>query len=235
MQAAHFLFISRDWAKDQKYLTDNFSYFRALDYPLQLLIFPEGTDLSQSNKEKSQKYAKKNGLSPYECVLHPRTKGFVHCMTEMRKFKVAPIIINMSIGYVGGIPQNESDMAFGNWPSEIHFFSEQIPPSDIPTDNTELENWLTNVWEKKEHQLKEFYSKNRFNAPYMSAASIVEAYGEMKWLLGFWVVFFAWVGYSLATSYFYWWFYALWTVFYIVFNLVSNGTDDMAVRRYVKN
>ncbi len=235
MQAANFLFISRDWSKDKQCLTDSLSYFRALnDYPLQLLIFPEGTDLSLSNKEKSQKYAGKNGLPLYEYVLHPRTKGFVHCINEMRKFSVAPTIINMSVGYVGAIPQNERDLAIGNWPSEIHFFSEQIPSADIPTGDQELEKWLTNIWQEKEEQLNNFYSKNRFNVPYMLPATIAESFSDMKFILGFWVVFFVWLGYSLTTSSFYWWYCGLWTVFYIVWNFVTDGMDSVAVRKYIK-
>ncbi len=235
MQAANFLFISRDWTKDQPYLTDSFSYFRALrNYALELLIFPEGTDLSQSNKEKSQKYARKNGLPLYEYVLHPRTKGFVHCVNEMRKFDVAPTIINMSVGYMGSMPQNERDLALGNWPSEIHFFSEQIPSANIPTGDTELEKWLTNIWQAKEEQLKDFYSKSRFSAPYMLPAGIAEPYVDMKFLLGFWMVFFVWMGHSLATSWFYWWFFALWTVFYIIWNMTTDGMDAVAVRKFVK-
>lgn len=218
MQAAHFMFISRDWARDQQYLTDSFSYFRALDYPLQLLVFPEGTDLSESNKEKSQTYAKERGLSQYEYVLHPRTKGFIHCINEMRKFKIAPTIINMSVGYVGTIPQNERDIVFGNWPKEIHFFSEQIPSSDIPEENSGIERWLKQIWQKKEAQLKEFYSKNRFKSSYMRPCDIVEAHGEMKMILAFWFAFFIWFTHSMATSYFHWWYCGLWTVFYVIWN-----------------
>ena len=234
MQTAHFLFISRDWAKDQQYLSDNFTYFRSIGYPLQLLLFPEGTDLSESNKEKSQRFAKQKGLPQYDYVLHPRSKGFIHCINEMRKFEVAPKIINMSVGYVGAMPQNERDIAYGNWPTEIHFYSEQIPPTDLPSDEQDLEAWLNKTWSEKEEQLKEFYRNNRFNATYMRLSEVVKAHSEMKWILGFWVVFFGWMGYSLVTSYFYWWYLPLWTVFFLLWNALSNGTDDMVLRKYVK-
>lgn len=234
MQAAHFLFISRNWAADEKQLTEHLSYFRTIDYPLQLLIFPEGTDLSDSNKAKSHDYAEKNDLQKYEHVLHPRSKGFIHCITEMRKFNTAPAIINMSVGYVGGMPQNERDLVLGNWPSEIHFFSEHVMPSELPKGKKELEEWLTKTWESKEEQLKDFYSKNKFNAPYMSESELVDTHSDMKHLLGFWVMFFSWIGYSMMTSYFYWWYLPIWTLFYLVFNLLSNGTDQFVVRKTMK-
>jgi len=37
-----------------------------------------GTDLSESNKEKSKKYARENNLPEFDYVLQPRTKGFTY-------------------------------------------------------------------------------------------------------------------------------------------------------------
>jgi hypothetical protein len=42
---------------------------------LSLLIFPEGTDLSDSNIIKSNKYANQNGLEEMKYVLHPKSTG----------------------------------------------------------------------------------------------------------------------------------------------------------------
>ena len=41
----------------------------------QILLFPEGTNLSQSSAKKSDEYAVKNNLNKYNHVLHPRTSG----------------------------------------------------------------------------------------------------------------------------------------------------------------
>ena len=53
----------------------------------QILIFAEGTDLTPESVEKSNSYAKKNGLQPYEFVLHPRTTGFTYLAQQMKKSK----------------------------------------------------------------------------------------------------------------------------------------------------
>jgi 1-acyl-sn-glycerol-3-phosphate acyltransferase len=91
MQALEFLFLSRsagtgsggtpafgddraqdslaDLCKTLKRSVQTFDEFNAI------LVFPEGTDLSDSNREKSQAYARKNKLSEYVDVMHPRTTG----------------------------------------------------------------------------------------------------------------------------------------------------------------
>ena len=46
--------------------------FGRAQYPLQLFIFPEGTDLSQSNREKGWAFAEQAGKPKYYFVLHPR-------------------------------------------------------------------------------------------------------------------------------------------------------------------
>jgi hypothetical protein len=40
-----------------------------------VVLFPEGTNLTEAAREKSKKFAEKNNLPPYSQVLHPRTAG----------------------------------------------------------------------------------------------------------------------------------------------------------------
>ena len=51
--------------------------------------FNLGTDLSESNKRKSKKYAKENGLQEFEYVLQPRTKGFTYFVNTLRNGETA--------------------------------------------------------------------------------------------------------------------------------------------------
>jgi lysocardiolipin and lysophospholipid acyltransferase len=46
MQAAAYVFIHRKWKDDKSHFEDMISYFCDIHEPLQLLIFPEGTDLT---------------------------------------------------------------------------------------------------------------------------------------------------------------------------------------------
>lgn len=52
---------------------------------LQVLLFPEGTDLTPKTKGQSDSFARKNGLPYLEYVLHPRTTGFNFIVQQMRQ------------------------------------------------------------------------------------------------------------------------------------------------------
>lgn len=46
MQVAAFIFIQRKWEDDKSHFENMLHYFCDIHEPLQLLIFPEGTDLT---------------------------------------------------------------------------------------------------------------------------------------------------------------------------------------------
>lgn len=53
MQVACFVFIQRRWAEDKQHIENMLDYFCDIREPLQLLLFPEGTDLT-GEKETMQ-------------------------------------------------------------------------------------------------------------------------------------------------------------------------------------
>nr|KAF6328891.1 lysocardiolipin acyltransferase 1 [Pipistrellus kuhlii] len=85
MQAAAYIFIHRKWKDDKSHFEDILDYFCDIREPLQLLIFPEGTDLTENSKARSNEFAEKNGLQKYEYVLHPRTTGFTFVVDRLRE------------------------------------------------------------------------------------------------------------------------------------------------------
>ena len=232
MQSFLFIFISRKWSADERVIKKTISYFTETEFPLQLLIFPEGTDLSNSNKEKSHSYAEKNGLQKYDYVLHPKKRGFCLCVEELRKGKVPLTIINMSVGYVGAIAQNEMDLCLGNWPTEIHFFAEQISSTELPSDEEGLNKWLMQCWGKKEEQLREFYLKNKFSANYLSKAKTKENLAVAIKFMFLWSLFFVYLGYNLVTNSFYWIYYPIMTALYLILDQVTDGMDSLLLKRH---
>ncbi|KAF4800463.1 hypothetical protein TURU_044455 [Turdus rufiventris] len=85
MQVAAFVFIQRKWEDDKSHFENMLDYFCDIREPLQLLIFPEGTDLTANTKARSNEFAEKNGLQKYEYVLHPRTTGFTFVVERLRE------------------------------------------------------------------------------------------------------------------------------------------------------
>ena len=108
----HCVFVHRNWHKDQQLLTDTLQHFHHIQYPPHLLIFPEGTDLSEHNRRRDQSYADQKGLCRYEYVMHPHTTGFIHCARQLaRNGKIR--VCDVTVGYLGAMPQNERSLLAG--------------------------------------------------------------------------------------------------------------------------
>jgi lysocardiolipin and lysophospholipid acyltransferase len=231
MQSIRFIFLSRAWSSDEKLIREGMSWFSETEFPLQLLLFPEGTDLSPSNKEKGHNYAAKNDLPKYDYVLHPRMKGFCLCIEELRKFKTPPTLVNISVGYVGAMPQNERHIAAGIWPTEIHFHAKQEPLASLPSDEEGLSQWLKKCWQEKEKELKNFYSQKKFSAPYLSDARFTKSVDEMKKMILLWTIFLLYIGYNCLTNSFYWYYFPIFTTFYMTLGYVTGGVDKIFIKR----
>ena len=232
MQSAQFMFLSRKWSSDEKYMTDSLAYFTSQQYPVQLLIFPEGTDLSEHNRAKDHKFAEEHGLQKYEQVLHPRTKGFVHCIQALRQGGKPIPVYNMTVGYVGAIPQNEADIATGHWPTEIHFDCACVPASQLPLEESSLEVWLKACWQQKEEQLKYFYANSHFDSPYLQEGSCSWTQLSMLTTLVLWMAFHATIFYCLYLFSPLRWYYIAATTLFIILTLFTNGLDTLVLRVY---
>mmetsp|Transcript_45716 Transcript_45716/g.98995 ORF Transcript_45716/g.98995 Transcript_45716/m.98995 type:complete len:187 (+) Transcript_45716:487-1047(+) len=128
-------------------------------YRLQLLLFPEGTDLSKSNLEKSHAFSKERGLARYDHVLHPRTKGFITCVRGLQQQGHLDSVYDLTLGFPDVVPQNEVDIVLNaNHPREIHIFLKRTPSSQLPTDDVGLDKWCKDQFAAKEAMLREFES-----------------------------------------------------------------------------
>ncbi|MGH0153362.1 UNVERIFIED_CONTAM: hypothetical protein FKN15_040959 [Acipenser sinensis] len=133
MQVASFIFIHRKWEDDQRHVEAMLEYFCAIREPLQLLIFPEGTDLTANTRARSDVFAEKNGLQKYKYVLHPRTTGFTFIVESLRKAKcIWPVLQSMEQSeelfskMIEGLcsvlrPHYCKVHSISNWVREMHF------------------------------------------------------------------------------------------------------------------
>lgn len=229
VQAAHFIFLSRRWAQDQQRLREGLAYFAQLDYPIQLLIFPEGTDLTPSNLKKSHTFSLQNGLACYNYVLQPRSTGFVHTVQGLAKGQSLPSILDLSVGYLGPIPQNERDIVAGRLPTEIHFHGRWITAEAVPQGQADLETWLQHSWQNKEQQLKQFYMLGQFEGPYQMETGLKQWQCRLVLLLVFWALYFPCLFYLLYLSPLLCCvFVALNAILFLVCN-ISSGLDQLVL------
>ncbi|XP_062980220.1 lysocardiolipin acyltransferase 1 isoform X1 [Elgaria multicarinata webbii] len=162
MQVAAFIFIQRKWEEDRNHFENMLDYFCDIHEPLQLLFFPEGTDLTDNTKARSNNYAEKNGLQKYEYVLHPRTTGFTFIVERLRDGNNLDAIHDITVAYPQNIPQTEKHLLYGNFPKEIHFHVRRYPVQALPASREELQLWCQKRWEEKEERLRLFYEGKKY-------------------------------------------------------------------------
>lgn len=238
MQNALYIFLKRRWEQDENYLNSVLSYFvNSLDC-LQLLLFPEGTNFEDASKQKSDSFAKKNNLSLYDYVLHPRVRGFTYCVEKLREGKL-DAIHDVTVGYSENYCFEEVDLLRGNVPSEIHFHIQRFSNEKLPQDSQGLEEWCCDQWKDKEERLKRFYTEDKQFGPPSELAlekqDGVETAVRLLFIKGlvFWLVFIIVTSFLMYTSALVRW-YVLF--FGTVFTLLSlcGGADKIFLRQIKK-
>ncbi|XP_009989644.1 PREDICTED: lysocardiolipin acyltransferase 1 [Tauraco erythrolophus] len=241
MQVAAFVFIQRKWEDDKSHFEKMLDYFCDIHEPLQLLIFPEGTDLTANTKARSNEFAEKNGLQKYEYVLHPRTTGFTFVVERLREGDNLDAIHDITVAYPQNIPQTEKHLLNGNFPKEIHFHVQRYPIETVPTSKEELQLWCRKRWEEKEERLRHFYEGGKsFSATGQSI--IPPCKSELRVLtvkcisLLYWTVFPLGMLALLYLYSFARWYFAAMIVFFVVQQKVFGGLEliELACHRYFK-
>lgn len=132
---------------------------------LAVLLFPEGTDLSEANLLRSQMYAQRMALPKYSTVLHPRTAGFAHVAGELtsmarKQAAASPVIVDVTMGYVDYVPEErpteKSVFARGRVCREVHMrVSTVLGP--VADGAQEAEDICNKLFAEKEARLARFY------------------------------------------------------------------------------
>lgn len=127
------------------------------------------------------------------------------------------------------MPQNERDIVAGRLPTEIHFHGRWIAAGAVPQGQAALEAWLQHSWQKKELQLKQFYTVGHFEGPYQMDTKLKQWHGWLILLLAFWAFYFPCLSYLLYLSPLMCFvFLALNAVLLVVCN-ISSGLDQLVL------
>ncbi|XP_013193339.1 lysocardiolipin acyltransferase 1 [Amyelois transitella] len=160
MQLNFFLYVKRDWREDQLNMLQFVEYYKKLKYPCRLVLFPEGTDLSEDNKRRSDKFAAANNLPKLEYVLHPRTTGWVALCSALRGSGLNSVY-DVTVAY-DTPAQTEADLLRGCIPKHVYFYFKKYSIEQLPEDDLALKTWLNNRWSEKEISLKNFHKNGKF-------------------------------------------------------------------------
>ncbi len=155
MQILQFIFLERNRSDDEIYIKRSLSKIIELNNRRMILLFPEGTDLSERSIKKSHKYSEKMGLPKYNHVLHPRTFGFVTvCRAMQGKINA---IYDLTMDYTYHIPgqrTSEKMVLNGHVPRDIRVSVKRFEASHILEKNDkDLASWCCERFKEKEELL----------------------------------------------------------------------------------
>ncbi|OWZ14115.1 Lysocardiolipin acyltransferase [Phytophthora megakarya] len=162
MQHFMFIFLQRRWTDDQVNLRKLLPFLTSAEPEASYLLFPEGTDLSESNLEKSASYAEKNGLPPRQYSLYPRTTGWTFMFPLLRSQLTAVYDVTMFyVDYAANERPSEVSLLTGHVPRMLHFYIERVDISMLrDKSEKDLATWMEKRFERKETLLKAFYESN---------------------------------------------------------------------------
>jgi lysophosphatidic acid acyltransferase/lysophosphatidylinositol acyltransferase len=159
------IFVQRDWFRDQKTIERKLEYYIKGRYPAWITSFPEGSRISDSNREKCIQFCEKNGLKTLKHVLYPRTKGFVASVQAFRDSHIK-VIYDMTVAYqrkcdrAFGVPLALLDMVLGtSYAYRVHVDVQRFEIKDLPLDEAGLSQWLIDRYYKKDNYLEDLRLK----------------------------------------------------------------------------
>jgi lysocardiolipin and lysophospholipid acyltransferase len=178
-----FIFLSRKWATDK----ERFQYrlkklstrheAAVSDFnpkglnPMWLLIFPEGTNLSNNGRVASAKWAAKNNMPDLRHALLPRSTGLSYCLQELRD--TVDYMYDCTVAYEG-VPAGQYGQDLfslrgsyfqGRPPKSVNMHWRRFAIRDIPLgDEKVFADWLVARWREKDDLLQYYIEHNRFPA-----------------------------------------------------------------------
>lgn len=167
-----FIFLARRWEQDKprfEHRLNKLSKGEMANDPMWLLIFPEGTNASQSGRITSAKYAEKIGVQDLKHTLLPRTTGLVFCLKNLEQS--VEWMYDCTVAYEG-VPEGKFGQDYftlfstyfeGRPPKSVNMHFRRFRIKDIPIhDVKEFDAWLRERWREKDNLLEYYVRHGKF-------------------------------------------------------------------------
>ena len=168
LQVGLWPFLARkDRLKDLATIRNTLEYLAAIqpNTGSSFTVFPEGTDLSASNLDKSHKLQAERNLPIWNQVLLPKAGGVTEALDTLRAFNGVDALVDVTMGYTDFQPFERPDEFFlwsGRFPREVHLHLDVINWPDIPQTSEDTHTFLMERFARKEEYLKRFYAPLAF-------------------------------------------------------------------------
>ncbi|KAJ4706448.1 1-acyl-sn-glycerol-3-phosphate acyltransferase [Melia azedarach] len=161
MWFSEYLFLERNWAKDESTLKSGLQRLRDYPQPFWLALFVEGTRFTQAKLLAAQEYAASTGLPIPRNVLIPRTKGFVAAVSEMRSF--VPAIYDVTVAIPKSSPAPTMLRIFKGQPSVVHVHLRRHLMQELPETDDAVAQWCKDIFVAKDSLLDRHNAEDTFS------------------------------------------------------------------------
>ncbi|OMO78002.1 Phospholipid/glycerol acyltransferase [Corchorus olitorius] len=161
MWFSDYVFLERNWAKDEETLKSGFKQLEDFPMPFWLALFVEGTRFTQAKLELAQTYAASRGLPVPRNVLIPRTKGFVSAVYHMRSF--VPAIYDCTLAVSRTQPSPTMLRMFRGQTSVINLQIRRHLMQELPETVDGISQWCKDVFVTKDAMLEKYYTTDSFS------------------------------------------------------------------------
>ncbi|GJN25625.1 hypothetical protein PR202_gb13473 [Eleusine coracana subsp. coracana] len=161
MWFAEYLFLERNWAKDEKTLKWGLQRLKDFPRPFWLALFVEGTRFTPAKLLAAQEYAASQGLPAPRNVLIPRTKGFVSAVSIMRDF--VPAIYDTTVIIPKDSPQPTMLRILKGQSSVVHVRIKRRAMSELPKSDEDVSKWCKDIFVEKDALLDKHLATGTFD------------------------------------------------------------------------
>lgn len=144
---------------------------RQENWPYCLILFPEGTNLSPTTRQRSVNFANKIGKNTFENVLLPHATGLRQSLLKLRPS--LDVLYDITIGYSGVKKEEYGESIYklvnvifrGKSPNLVDMYLRAYQLNEIPMDDEhEFADWLYDVWAEKDKLMNTYYAKGTFDS-----------------------------------------------------------------------
>ncbi|KAK9273958.1 hypothetical protein L1049_018770 [Liquidambar formosana] len=160
MWFSDYVFLERNWAKDENTLKSGFQRLEDFPQPFWLGLFVEGTRFTQAKLLAAQEYAASAGLPVPRNVLIPRTKGFVSAVSNMRSF--VPAIYDITIAIPKNQPAPTMLRLFRGQSSVVSVHIKRHLMQELPETDNGISQWCKDLFVDKDGFLDKYFATETF-------------------------------------------------------------------------
>lgn len=152
------VFLARNWADDKASIERTFHTIKSEKLPAWLIMFLEGTRITEYKLQQSQEYARRRGHPIPQHTMVPRTKGFLATIEGLRDYLDA--VYDVTIAYPQGIPTLWQFMS--GHVKDVHINVRRFPMRDLPEDPEALRQWVVRLYQEKDALLAYVFAHGAF-------------------------------------------------------------------------